>query len=59
MFQCYQFLTLNKFRSKYLLKGAFASIVSEERFVCFKVLNSYIKFGDLTPCIYYSIYKSK
>lgn len=47
IFQRYPFLTLNNLSSKYLWKEAFASIRPEGKFVRFRVLNSYVKFGDL------------
>ena len=53
-FQCYPFLTLNNFRSKYLLKEAFASILPEGKFVRFRILSSldYPMFGKLTLYMY-------
>ncbi|KYM79733.1 hypothetical protein ALC53_09845 [Atta colombica] len=40
-------ITFSNFISQYFLNEAFASILPEKNFVCFEVLNSYLKFGHL------------
>ncbi|KYN11962.1 hypothetical protein ALC57_15855 [Trachymyrmex cornetzi] len=41
-------ITYAQCQSQYFLNEAFASILAEENFVCFEVVNSYLKFDHLT-----------